>query len=140
MGYGPRAGVRTWSVLALTAILVLIPVAWTAGAPLLSRPSMRLPAQTVPTPVTVTVSGKPASRLVDQIDTLPIVVDDLPDQASHQGAASYKTLTVGDPSLAARVFQSWSHEDSGYSGVYHRPLRSGCVPADDRPSSRMMRP
>src|SRR5437870_5668488 len=70
---------------------------------------MRLPAQTVPTPVTVTVSGKPASRLVDQIDTLPIVVDDLPDQASHQGAASYKTLAVSDPSLAARVFrQSWN--------------------------------
>src|SRR2546428_4910940 len=109
MGYGPRAGVRTWSVLALTAILVLIPVAWTAGAPLLSRPSNRLTAETVPTPATVTVSAKPASRLLDQVDPLPIVVEDLPDQSSHQAAASYKTLTVGDPSLAAKVFQqSWN--------------------------------
>jgi tetratricopeptide (TPR) repeat protein len=98
--YGPRAGHWTWFAIAIVAALVLAQVllALTVGRLtqpenlLLSQVSFRLPA------------GGP-SILAQQMENLPLVPHDLPDEESQSAAAAYAAARFDQPAGFAGMFQ-----------------------------------
>jgi len=104
MVYGPKPGPGTWLTVGVTAVALCVPLGVVFAAPRLSEPSAAQPT-TSQMPATSATPG----RLDAQLDSLPIVVTDFPDELSKTAASRYATLRLQQPAAVLGTFTDTWH-------------------------------